>query len=316
MSKLTLNSQKEMAPFRTNRLAWAIWTLGMALVVAGLVLLGLNWNTAVPPRWGFRGFQSLVGLLGVTGGVFQASRLPRNSISWFVLALGIVGASIGFGEEYAAYAFLTRPGLLPGGEIVAGISNWLWIISMGLAAIYIPLYFPNGRLLSPRWRIVVWLGALWMTLGSLRYIIEPGPLDNMRFIINPFSIEKLAAQLSWLSLYTTLGVGLLIMGAAALSLILRYRRSGEEVRLQIKWVVYAAALMPLSGIIGQFDGWFADLILFLFVSAMPVSIWIAILHYRLYDIDLIINRTLVYGSLTAVIVAVYVLVVGAIGTLF
>ncbi len=293
-----------------------LWAVGMALVAAGLVLLGLNWQTAVPPRWGFRGFQSLFAIPVMTGGAFIASRRPRNPIGWFILATGIVGAFVGFGEEYAAYALLTRPGLLPGGEIIAGISNWLWIFSMGLGAIYIPLYFPDGRLPSPRWRIVAWLGVLWMIMGSLRLIIEPGPLDNMRFVINPFGIEKLAAQLSWLSLYTALGIGLLVMGAAALSLILRYRRSGGEVRLQIKWVAYAAALMPLSGIVGQFDGWFADLILFLIVLAFPAATWIAILRYRLYDIDLIINRTLVYGAVTACIIAVYALVVGAIGTLF
>jgi signal transduction histidine kinase len=293
-----------------------LWAGSMAFVVAGLVLLGLNWHTAVPPRWGFRGFQTLFAIPVVAGGAFLARRRPRNPIGWFILASGIVGAFIGFGEEYAAYALLTRPGSLSGGVIVAGISNWLWIFSMGLGVIYIPLYFPSGRLLSSRWRIVAWLGALWMVLGSLRLIIEPGPLDNMRFVINPFSIEKLASQLSWLSLNATLGVGLLIMGAATLSLILRYRRSGGEVRLQIKWVAYAAALMPLSGIVGQFDGWFADLILFLIVLAFPVATWIAILRYRLYDIDLLINRTLVYGALTVCIVAVYALVVGAVGTLF
>ena len=187
---------------------------------------------------------------------------------------------------------------------------------MGLGAIFIPLYFPNGCLLKPRWRIVAVLGIAWILLGGWRLVIEPGPLYNMRYVNNPFGVERLATGLPWLSTFVVLGSGLLVMGAAALSLILRYRQSDGEVRLQIKWIAFAAALMPLAGIVGNFDGWVADLFVFLVTAAFPTSIWFAIMRYRLYDIDLIINRTLVYGVLTTTIFGLYALIVGGTGVLF
>ncbi len=299
-----------------KRLAFTLFFLNMAIAVAGLILLALNRSTPVPESWGFRGFQSLTFFPNIIGSALIIWYHPRHPIAWIGLATGFFGALTGLGEEYAAYTLLTHPGQLPGGEIVAGIANWLWIVSFGLIAIYLPLLFPDGRLLNRSWRKVAWLGAAWIVLGSLRYIIEPGPLGNMRYVSNPFGNEFLAARLSWLSLYTTLGIGLIVMGVAAFSLVLRYRRSGSEVRLQIKWVVFASALMPFAGIIGQFDGWPADLLLILVIAIHPAATSIAILRYRLFDIDIIINRTLVYSMLTASVVTLYVFVVGGLGFLF
>ena len=312
MSENTLNLSDKA---RIRLLAGMIWLLAMTIAAAGIVLFVLNRSTPLPDRWGFWGFQSLVNIPVVTVGALIARRRTKNPIGWLLMASGLFGILTGFGEEYGAFAILTRPGYLPAGEIIAGLSHWLWLPSMALIGIYTLLLFPDGKYLTPRWRIIAQISALWILLGSIWLIFSPGPLDNLNFIVNPFGIEGLESRVAWLSPPSLLVLvfGLPLMFAAALSLILRYRQAGGEVRQQIKWIAYVAVLTPIAGIVGQFGGLTANLTLLFFVTALPISIGIAILRYRLYDIDILINRTLVYGALTALVIGFYSLAVAATG---
>ncbi len=289
-------------------------TVVLLLAGLGLGLLFLNRGISRPERWGFGGFQSLMALSSAVTAMLITWRYPRHPIGWMVLSMALFAALTGFSEEYAVYAVHTRPDRLAVAAFVAGLMNWLWVPSYALAAIHLPLLFPNGRLLSPRWRIVAWLGALWVLLNSAWLFFFPGPLPNNADIENPFGVTAWHG-----TLLTALDprvvaplTGMLLMLAAAASLVMRYRRSQDTVtRQQLKWYAYAAVMVSFAGLVGQFSGRVAHLALFVMVTAVPVSIAVAILRYRLYDIDLLINRTLVYGALTALVVGVYALVVAA-----
>ncbi len=315
MKEHTLDLKNETSLIPAPRLAFWLWLLGMVLAGAGIYLLTLNWSTPVPPRWGYRGFQTFNSIPGVTVGALIASRRPRSPIGWILIASGLLGVLTGLGEEFATYALLTRPGFISGVEAIATISNFLWIPGMGLIGIHVFLLFPDGRFLSNRWRIVAWLGSAWMILATIRFWVEPGPLFNLSFAVNPFGMEALAGLQAWspLSLWVTMGIGLILMLVSAYSLILRYRQSGSQVRQQLKWIAYTAPWMPLSMVFGQFQGFIPDLLVFITTSGLIAAIGIAILQYHLYDIDLLINRTLVYGGLTVIIAGAYVLLVGSTG---
>jgi len=293
-------------------------TVVLLIALAGLILLFLNRGIPRPNRWGFEGFQSLVAVSSTITGMLITRRYPRHPVGWMTLIVALFAALTGLSEEYAVYAVHTQPRLLPSAILVAGLLNWLWVPSYALAAIYLPLLFPNGRFLSPRWRIVAWLSAIWIVLSSAWLILIPGPLPNNADIENPFGVEV------WSNTFITAldprvvapMAGMLLMLAAAVSLVVRYRRSRDAVtRQQLKWYAYAAVLVSFAGMVGQFSGPVANIALFVMVTAVPVSIAVAILRYRLYDIDLLINRTLVYGLLTAIVVGVYVLAVATAGAL-
>lgn len=302
-----------------TRLAWAPGSAGMLLAFAGLFLLALNRGAPKTTAWGFWGFQSLNAMTMTLMGFLIVRRVPHNIIGWLLMASGILAGLTGLSEEYAWYATLTRPSLYPSGVLVVGLGHWLWLPSYALVAIHLPLLFPDGRYLSPRWRIVGGLGVLWMLLGSAWLIFYPGPLTNMQTIENPFGLDLAIFKTAALSPATyylpALVPGQILMVLAAASMVLRYRRAGPAVRPQLRWLAYAAVLMPVAGVLGQIDGWLFDVLLYLFVATLPVSIAIAILRYRLFDIDLIINRVLVFTVLTAFIVVLYVVVVGAFGAL-
>ena len=311
-------SDKETAVRKNSRVAVVLWGIAVLIGIVGLVFLVLNWSTPKPDRWGFWGFQSLNGILVATIGAFIAWNRRQNPIGWFLLFSGIIGSIVGLSEEYAVYAGLTSSNALPYGAIVAGLGHWFWIPSYAFLGILIPLLFPDGQFLTARWRWVAALGILWIVCASFWVITFAGPIENMPFLENPFGIE--VENPTWIhtispSLFI-LWPGLFLMSLASISLVLRYRQSNTVVRQQLKWFAYAAVLLPFAGVVGQFNGFLPDLFLITLVAILPISIGVAVLRYRLYDIDQIINRTLVYGALTAFIVIVYVLVVGAVGTLF
>jgi hypothetical protein len=191
---------------------------------------------------------------------------------------------------------------------------------VGLLAIYLPLLFPNGRLPSRRWRPLAWLSGAVIVLGSVGIALAPGPVEELGGVCNPFGLEGAP----WVA-YAAVVVPLLpvCVLASAVSLVLRYRRSGGEERQQIKWIAFAASFVGLVALItvvstlmfapesletaGTQPLWLELLqdVELLSLAGVPVAVGFAILRHRLYDIDVVINRTLVYGSLTAVLVAVY-----------
>lgn len=307
----------------SKRLAWVLWGAGMVLVIATWALLWSNRAVPTPPRWGFRGVQSLIALPVLTSGAWIVAHRPRNRIGWMMLSAGLFASVTGFAEEYAVHAILARAGQLPWGAVLANISQWLWLPAYALLNIFVPLYFPDGRLVSARWRIVVRLGGLWILLGCLWLLFAPGPLPNLSFVENPLGLPQFAPLYRGLTPYPFLPLipGMFLMFAAVGSLAVRYRRAGHVVQQQIKWLLFGASLTAFAGFIG-YSGYFgilpqplANLLLIAMIYTHPLAILIAILRYDLYSIDLLINRALVYGTLTALIVALYVGVVGAVGAM-
>ncbi|GAB4559749.1 MAG: hypothetical protein Kow0047_05860 [Anaerolineae bacterium] len=296
---------------------WASTTLGMLTLLislTGLILLFLNRDAPKSDRWGFWGFQSLMGIASGANGILITRRYPRHPIGWLLLLAGFSASLTGFSEEFALYAKYARPAWLPIGVIIAGVFNWWWIFGYALPAIFIPLLFPNGRFLTPRWRIVAWLGTVWVAFSAIWMVLYPGPMPNNGDIENPFGLDILRGRVVTMfdPRMAIPATGMFLMLAAAVSLILRYRRSQDEVtRHQLRWLAFAALIMPFCGMVGQLSGPVAGIVLFVMVMSFPVAMAIAILRYHLYDIDIIISRTLVYGALVALIVGVYVVIVGA-----
>jgi hypothetical protein len=288
-------------------LAWTFW----ALIVAGICLGFLLWpvsevalvplvlSTAVP---------------FATVGAFVGSRRPYNPVGWLFVAFGASAAIRFTGSQYATYALLTYPGSLPGGDFIASFAVHLWHPGLGFL-VFSFLLFPDGRLPSPRWRIVAWVSAISCLCALISGMLEYEFLykytwpEDMSFVKPLFtgSVAEVAATVFW---YSSMGI-LAMLFVSGGSLVLRLRRSVGEERQQLKWVVYAVALLAFAVpstilviiVVQSLES--VRVFFALLFPLIPISVGIAILRYRLYDIDLIINRTLVYGSLTAALVAVY-----------
>jgi hypothetical protein len=247
-------------------------------------------------------------------GALIASRRPHNPIGWICLAVGFLFVLLGVSEYYGVYG-VARPGSVPFPVGVAWLGNWLWMPAVGLFATYLFLLFPDGRLPSRRWRLLAWFSGTVILVLSLGFALAPGPVASLpRGIRNPFGLEGLA----WLSDAANVGFPLLALCilASVVSLVLRYRRSRGEEREQIKWIAFAASVIGLLFLIGlvisfiygsEPPSWtrFLDTMTGLSYTGVPIAMGFAVLKYRLYDIDVIINRALVYGSLTATLVALY-----------
>jgi signal transduction histidine kinase len=259
-----------------------------------------------------------------TVGVVIASRCPENPIGWIFCMIGLLGGLRHLSAQYASYALLAAPGSLPGGEAAAWLTSWLWVCYLGLY-VFLGLLFPHGRLPTSRWRWVSWPSAGVVLTGAVLVAFSPGSVHGLGPIQNPLGIDLLGIFPNGiarpvLTLLYTLGLFM------AISLFVRLRHARGIKRQQLKWFTCAVSI-ALSGAIPQYvifpvtnvpASWVSWLDLTLLVSGLvgiPVAVGIAILKYRLYDIDVIINRTLVYGALSASVVGVYVLVVGGLGAL-
>jgi hypothetical protein len=219
--------------------------------------------------------------------------------------------------EYATYGLVTRPGSLPGATLAAWYASWPWYLTLALALVFTPLLFPTGRLLSPRWRPVAWLAgvatAVFTVLAALQAELD---LGSDQVIANPIGIAGVENPEQ-----STVGVALLdlviLSGVVAfVSLVIRFRRSRGEERQQLKWFTYAAALVPLALLGDALPAPLGNIVFTVPIVFLPVAAGIAILRYRLYDIDRLINRTLVYGSLTAILGLGYAGAVLVLGQVF
>jgi hypothetical protein len=196
--------------------------------------------------------------------------------------------------------------------------QWSWFGVVAILAIFLPLYFPTGRLLSPRWRPVLWLGIAFLSSAVVSNALQPGPtewLAGVRPARNP--VVYLPAVKPLLDVIGVAGLCLLPgIGGAIAALVVRFRRSRGIERQQLKWFTSAAALAPLPFLVYEVAPGAFALLLAVILPLMPISVGIAILRYRLYEIDRIINRTLVYGLLTAVLGLGYASAVLVFGQLF
>jgi two-component system NarL family sensor kinase len=302
------------------RLAWTICTLALALTGLGVMFLILSASTSIPPRFGFRGSDAVFALAFSTVGSVIASRRAQNPVGWLFCAAGLGFAVVEFAGQYGVYAVLTRPGL-PLGPEAAWVTQWVWPAALGAIACVF-LLFPDGRLPSPRWRPMLWLAGVGSATAAVGFALAPGPLTEFAVVHNPFDLEWAGPVSGLLGAAGMLGLGIALLAAGA-ALVLRSRRAQGEQRQQLKWVTYAAALaatalLPsvVSFILYGTAPTVIEVAVICGLAAVPVASAVAILRYRLYDIDLLINRSLVYGALTATVVGVYVLVVGWLGAVF
>ncbi len=255
---------------------------------------------------------ALVLLVFTIVGATIASRRPRHPVGWLLLAMGVLSALGAFCQGYALQGLVTDPGSLPYGEWFAWVSSSLDSSSMGLVILLL-LLFPDGRLVSRRWRVMVWLTLIAVALIFVDVWFTPGRLYGFEDVQNPIGINA-AGFLR--DVDPTGPAVLLLFPVAVVGLFVKRRRATAEVRLQLKWFMSAAALLvavllvatvaeavfledsKTASLIGGFV--FAGLFAFL-----AISIGIAVLRYRLYDIDLVIRRTAVYGALTLTLLASY-----------
>jgi signal transduction histidine kinase len=238
-------------------------------------------------------------------GAFLASRRDRNPVAWMACAIGLGINLAGFAAVYelaAEYA----PGRYPGGRLATIAGSAGWDIGLGIAVTFLPLLFPDGRLVSRRLRPVAWLAAIGIALLVLGDWLSPIP-----------ELPGIGAAIGGVALFALLAVTVAVIG----SLVVRYRRGGAVERLQLKWFMAAAISLGLTLVVETILQAFhvvlpgLDLAFNLIVFGLPASIAIAVLKYRLYEIDLVINRALVYGALAFFIAAVYVAIVVGIGDL-
>ncbi len=307
----------------TRAASWLSWSMcalcvGMAaLGVLFLVLLRRFPHDVIVDQWlhnvmvsvAFSPVLAVVPVLTFsTMGAVIASRQPDNPIGWIFCAIGFLGGVRLVSTEYAAYSLVAESGLPPGGKVLAWIACWLWVPDVGLY-LCLALLFPNGRLPSTHWRPFAWFIAAVVTAGTVAVALSPGPIRGLEPIDNPLGLERFpqAAVLTEALLYA---LGLV----AVASVLMRLQRSRGEERQQIKWFAYAGVLLVISTIITYvlseatslwWVGWVVFVPAMIGIAGLPVGVGIAILRYRLYEIDILINRTLVYSALTTLLVVLY-----------
>jgi hypothetical protein len=303
---------------RSVKLAWGLCGFAFALFVAALIMQLLTLSTPVGGVFGSRGLQSITGGAFALLGALIAARKPANAVGWLVLAAGIGAGIQQFAWEYATYGLVARRADVALAEVAAWVSGWTWILIVALVGVFSILLFPNGRLLSSRWRPAVWLCMAGVLVGSFGDAVLPGPMAGGGGIANPFAVENP----SWLSPLSS-GAGVFALNVslllAAASLILRFRRAAGVERAQIKWLALGAGLVATVFAFGtpilalsardSVSWWLTSNVVLISLSALPASIAIAILRYRLYDIDRIVSRTIAYAILTAVLVGGYALAI-------
>jgi hypothetical protein len=293
-------------------MAWSLMALSVALLVGGFALsLVASSTVSDRPFGGETGDSSVVANLltllpfSVVGAII-ASRHPRNTIGWLFCSVGVTIGLNSFAGDYAEFWLASGFGMSGLGETAAWFSSWLWIVLALLPTSLLLLLFPDGRLPSPRWRPVARGAALGIAGSVVGYALRAGPLEDFPQIANPYGVDSPIVGMVGVA-GSIVAAGSLV--ASAVSLIVRLRSVGSEQRQQIKWLPYGGAVVVCGVCVGGLTILWSVPVSIVIMSVsllgLPVFTGIAILRHRLYDIDIIINRTLVYGSLTATLVALY-----------
>jgi hypothetical protein len=293
-------------------LAWLLVALSVALLVGGVALARMTGSTAPELPAGSAGDVDSVVLLLATVltfsvvGAIVASRHPRNTIGWLFCTIGLV---VGLGTLAKGYAeFWVASGWGPRslGETAAWFSSWWWTLLIFVPTTFLMLLFPDGRLPSPRWRPVAWCAGLGISGFVGGYALNAAPLGDFPQVVNPYGVDSPVVRVVTVAAALVGGV---CMVASAISVIVRARRAGRVERQQIKWLAYGGAVVVgtifLGGVISIWSVTVSILTITLALVGLPVITGIAIVRYRLYDIDLLINRTLVYGVLTGTLALFY-----------
>jgi hypothetical protein len=251
-------------------------------------------------------------------GALVVARRPANAIGWMFSTIGLLVVGASLASEYSHYAYVTQPGAQPFAVAAAWYGSWAAYPIFGLTFTFTLLLFPTGRLLSPHWRPIAWLAAIGITANSVLAALQPTLRLEYegRTIPNPIGISGLPRPEQGAVGIVLTGLFVGVSLAACASLVVRFRRARGMERQQLKWFAYAAALMVTANAVGALLPFSGDPGAALTIALLPVAAGIAILRHRLYDIDRLINRTLVYGLLTAVLGLGYVGAVLLLGQLF
>jgi signal transduction histidine kinase len=305
-------------------LAGGSFVVSAILSAGAAVFLVLAWDTPMRlTEFGTKGYAIVWSLVVGGVGAVLASLRPRNPIGWIFCGLGLLAGILAFTSEYARWAIDARHGIPSGGVYAAWLVEWSWIpLITGLAVV--AAIFPDGRFLTPGWRRAIWAAiAISLVPTALTAVIPR--LTVYAGVDNPVGVGGRGVRAAAVA-STTLILPVVVVGAAAI--VRRFRRSRGEERLQLKWLtlstILVAAMFAVYGVLVIFqwtvspDGrrltWLEDLTILAFL-AVPVSVAFGVLKYRLYDIDIVINKAVVYGAIAVFITAVYLLVVIGVGSL-
>lgn len=301
---------------RRRGLAIGCWIVTVAASLLALAIVVATRDLPVETPWGYRGLLEAFALTCGTVGVTVAMRRPENVNGWLFCTIGLAAAAAALSTEYVVAGVLVVPGGLPWTTGFGWLLTWIWVPPVGLAFIFLPLLFPTGMLVSRRWRAVAALGVVAVVAFSAAAAFVPGPVHLASFVDNP-----LGARIE-LEVYARVVVGpaaamfLMAIILALASLVVRFRRASVELRLQIKWVALAVVVAGAtftSHTLATFAlGSLAatepiEALLPLSVMALPTAAGMAILRYRLYDIDRIVSRTISYAVVTGLLVAMFLL---------
>jgi signal transduction histidine kinase len=298
-----------------NRLsAWVAWSVAVLAIALGGIGIWIGLVNAQPV-----GFESGVLLVAVVPftlvGALIASRFPKNPIGWIFCAVGALQGLESASYQYALRAVILEPGTLPLGGFAAWVAFWAWMPSLGLLTTFLFLLFPNGRPASSRWRWVGWTAGIGLGLIVLGAGVG-GALAPPRVLMSetPVGFSPVAEATVMVGFFVVLVASV----AAVSSLVVRFRRSSGDERQQLKWMAFAASFALIAILVQFFPAVLPEafgLLMAVGLLAVPVASGVAILKYRLYDIDLVINKTLVYGALAVFVTLVYIGIVVGIGAL-
>jgi signal transduction histidine kinase len=299
------------------RLGWSLWGLFLLLAGAGVWFVALGRPTSVVVE---NAAYVLIFLAIGAVGALVVSRQPRNAFGWVFLATTMAAAIAFFTSEYGHYSFRIRSAPLPGALLAAWIGDWAWLPVYTLPTTFVLLLFPDGRLPSPRWKPFAWFTGLFIGLAGMVFAF--GPTIAGTSLPNPVAIEALRPiQDSFETVSYPIILALSLISAG--SMVVRFRRARGEQRQQIKWFAVAAVFLTVEFLLSAIRdtvfhadwGVFGTMLDALAFLALPVAAGVAILRYRLYDVDVVINRALLFGLLAVFITAVYVGIVVGVGTL-
>src|SRR5215472_281154 len=309
-----------MGPMRSGSWTrWLAWTLGAAGSALSVFSFGFVVASGIADQVLTLFLASLFALLMAVLGAMIAARQPRNGIGWLMIAASFATVLASLPTAYAYAALVSHRGGWPFGETVLWVGTWSSPLVFSLLLPLIINRFPDGRV-RPRWRVVDWLaiGGTVVFCGSLFLSSASLPLASSRVdtLLAPYAKGPFGGLLPnhvigdlWID-----GLGIIVVAyvTAALSLAARFRSASHNESIQLKWFAYSGVLLAVTTVYAAVAWWYGALLsdaLVPFVTCavtLPAAIGIAILRYRLFDIDLIIDRSLVYGGLTAILYAVYV----------
>jgi hypothetical protein len=288
----------------TTWIAAGLWLFILGIASAIVVMKANGWQGAgnTSDTSGVALFLALFAF--ATMGALVAAHVPGNAIGWIFLGIPLGGALAGITENLAFQGLYHDPGSVPGAIGFAWLYAWIWYPTVGLLG-FVLLLYPTGTVPGPRWRFVSWALGVVLAVMTLGYMFYPGPLDkDTRLPDNPLGIDALRGVFDRSDNAASISVAGLVV-AAVISVIVRFRRSRGDERQQMKWMAFAAGLLG-AGFVAQGVLGLGDVAFSVAISTLPLALGVALFRYRLYDIDRVINRTLVYGASTALLGGAYV----------